>query len=255
VRAVVLVTASSALLFALGLFTRVFGVVAWLGFRTLADLNNHSGGAYDELVKNELFLLLLSGCGSALSLDALRTGARNVLVPAWPRYLLVFQLALMYWSTGMQKVSDGWVPGGHADALWYILQQPTWQRMEMTWMAPFYAVTRSRPSAPGSSSKARPSCSSRSGSATRARAPGACARPSTGSTCAASTSPPAWPCTSASRRRWRWGSSAGGASRSTSARTTRRVGRVRAQALPDHYSTVTSVRPSSHVAVMPSATM
>jgi hypothetical protein len=56
--------------------------------------------------------------------------------------MLVFQLALMYWSTGMQKVSSGWVPGGKADALWYILQQPTWQRMPMEWAAPLFPLTQ-----------------------------------------------------------------------------------------------------------------
>ncbi len=143
IRLVTATTTAAALAFALGLFTRASGLVAWVGFRTLADLNGHSGGAYDELLKNELLVLLLSGCGATLSLDAWRAGpGHDRTAPAWPRYVLVFQLALMYWSTGMQKVSDGWVPGGSADALWYILQQPTWQRAEMTWVAPLFPLTQ-----------------------------------------------------------------------------------------------------------------
>ncbi len=150
VRGVVLVTALAAVAFTLGLSTRVAALVTWIGFRTLADLNGHAGGAYDELAKNILLLLLVSGCGRALSIDAwlaarrARAGGPAVdpLVPAWPRYVLVFQLVLMYWATGMQKVSSGWVPGGSADALWYILQQPTWQRREMTWLAPAFPLTQ-----------------------------------------------------------------------------------------------------------------
>jgi hypothetical protein len=143
IRALTALTTFAGLTFAIGLYTRLSGIVLWLGFRTLADLNGHSGGAYDELLKNELLLLVVSGCGATLSLDAWRSGAtHDHTAPAWPRYVLVFQLALMYWSTGMQKVSDGWVPGGSADALWYILQQPTWQRMPMTWVAPAYPLTQ-----------------------------------------------------------------------------------------------------------------
>jgi hypothetical protein len=59
-----------------------------------------------------------------------------------PRYVLVGQLVLMYCTTGLQKVSIGWVPGGPLDALWYILQQPTWQRGSMRWLAPLYPVTQ-----------------------------------------------------------------------------------------------------------------
>lgn len=136
-------TTAAALAFAAGLFTPVAAFLTWAGFRTLADLNGHSGGAYDELLKNELLILLVSGCGRALSIDAWRKGPSfDRTAPAWPRYVLVFQLALMYWSTGMQKVSDGWVPGGSADALWYILQQPTWQRADMSWVAPYFPLTQ-----------------------------------------------------------------------------------------------------------------
>lgn len=142
VRALTAVTVGGALAVALGLFTRASTLVTWLGFRTLADLNNQSGGSYDELLKNQLFVLLLSGCGNALSLDALRRPESDRTATAWPRYVLMFQLVLMYWSTGMHKVSDGWVPGGKADALWYILQQPTWQRWDMTWAAPLYPLTQ-----------------------------------------------------------------------------------------------------------------
>lgn len=151
VRGLVIVTILAAAAFTVGLYTRVAALVTWITFRTLADLNGHAGGAYDELAKNILLLLLVSGCGRALSIDAWRAAraggtpaehrARQ-LAPAWPRYALVFQLVLMYWATGMQKVSSGWVPGGSADALWYILQQPTWQRREMTWLAPLFPVTQ-----------------------------------------------------------------------------------------------------------------
>ena len=62
---------------------------------------------------------------------------------AWPRWLMV-QLVLMYTSTGLQKVSAHWVPGGDMTALCYIMQQPSWQRMDLSaaaWMLPSQAAT------------------------------------------------------------------------------------------------------------------
>ena len=63
-------------------------------------------------------------------------------MPSWPRWLIIGQLVLIYWTTALQKVSDSWVPGGHLDALWFILQQPTWVRTEpdVHAMLPLYPV-------------------------------------------------------------------------------------------------------------------
>jgi hypothetical protein len=124
-----------------GLFTRWAAVLTWFAFRTLSVTNDQAGGASDDLLINVLFLLMLSDSGGALSLDARRRGGPRD-APAWPRYLIVGQLALMYWMTALQKVSAGWIPGGPADALWYILQQPTWQRIDMRWAAPLYPLTQ-----------------------------------------------------------------------------------------------------------------
>ena len=58
------------------------------------------------------------------------------------RWLLVGQLVTVYFSSALQKVSAHWVPWGDHMALWYILQQPTWQRIPMTWLAPWAWTTR-----------------------------------------------------------------------------------------------------------------
>lgn len=127
---------------AVGLFTRPATVLTWFCWRTLTGFNDLSGGSSDDLLVNILFLLMFSGCGAALSLDATLRGKKRDEVPSWPRYLLIFQIAVMYLMTGLQKISIGWVPGGPADALWYILQQPTWHRFDMRWLAPFYPLTQ-----------------------------------------------------------------------------------------------------------------
>ena len=44
----------------------------------------------------------------------------------------------MYASTAAQKLSAYWTPGGDFSALYYILQQPTWQRVDMRWLGRFF---------------------------------------------------------------------------------------------------------------------
>lgn len=126
----------------LGAFTRYATFIAWGTWQVLANLNANAGGSYDELFSNVLFLLLLSDSGRAWSVDA-RWRGKTGDVPAWPRWLIALQLVVMYDSTAWQKLSSGWVLGGAGDALWYILQQPTWHRTSMTWLwpaAPLLAV-------------------------------------------------------------------------------------------------------------------
>ena len=131
---------ASAALMGLGVFTRVTTVLTWLCWRTLTGLNDHSGGSSDDLLVNGLFVLMFSGCGGALSFD--RRGQPPALVPVWPRYVLIGQLVIVYWTTGLQKVSAAWLPGGPLDALWYIFQQPSWHRVPMYWLARVYPLTQ-----------------------------------------------------------------------------------------------------------------
>ena len=55
---------------------------------------------------------------------------------------MVVQLVLMYSSTGLQKVSTHWVPGGDMAALYYIMQQPSWQRFDLSWTAWVHPLTQ-----------------------------------------------------------------------------------------------------------------
>jgi hypothetical protein len=136
---------TAATLQMVGLGSRFMSLATMVTFGILTDLNSHAGGSYDELMKNGLFLLALGPSTATLSLDCrLRTGSWTSDVPvlAFARYLVVGQLVLMYWTTGLQKVSAHWMPGGSFDALYYILQQPSWQRFDMRWVAWFYPLTQ-----------------------------------------------------------------------------------------------------------------
>ena len=142
-----LVTASllgSALL-TLGLFSRLGAFVALQSLMALTWINTSAGGSYDDLTTNALWLLVLAEGDATLSLRCrLREGrwSSERPVSAWPRYLFVLQLVVMYASTASQKLSAYWTPGGDFSALYYILQQPTWQRYDMRWVGRFFPVTQ-----------------------------------------------------------------------------------------------------------------
>ncbi len=142
---VVAATLLLGLLLALGAGGRVTAFLALQGTMALTGLNGNATGAYDWLLTNALWLLVLAGATATLSLDCrLRTGRWVSAVPvsAWPRYLAIYQIVLVYWSTGMHKLSRSWTPADGFSALYYILQEPTWQRWDMTWLAHVYPLTQ-----------------------------------------------------------------------------------------------------------------
>lgn len=135
--------ASAAL--TVGLFSRLSALVALQTLLALTWLNTSAGGSYDDLTTNALWLLVLADSDATWSVRARLRGGRwtsDALVSAWPRYLFVFQLIVMYASTAAQKLSAYWTPGGDFSALYYILQQPTWQRVDMRWIGRFYPLTQ-----------------------------------------------------------------------------------------------------------------
>lgn len=145
VRMVLGATLAAGALLVAGLGGRFAAGVALLGYQALVALNPDAGGSYDPLMTNALWLLVLGETTATLSVDCyLRTrrwtSERAVL--AWPRWLALYQLVLMYFTTGIQKVSDTWVPGGSLSAVYYVMQQPTWHRFDLRWLAHLYPLTQ-----------------------------------------------------------------------------------------------------------------
>jgi hypothetical protein len=142
---VIAVALLSGLALTVGLGGRFTALVASQSWLALSVLNGHCGGSYDELLSNALWLLVLGPCAHTLSLDArIRTGRwlRTEPIGSWARYLVVFQLVVVYCSTGSQKLSAYWTPVGGFSALYYILQQPSWQRTDMSFLAHVYPLTQ-----------------------------------------------------------------------------------------------------------------
>lgn len=141
----VAVALSSSCALVLGLFPRLSALLAGQTVLALTWINGQAGGSYDEFISNAAWILVFADSGATLSLRArLRSGAWTSAdtVPSWPRYLAIGQLALVYFSTGLQKLSAYWTPGGDFSALYYVLQQPTWHRFDMRWVAHIFPLTQ-----------------------------------------------------------------------------------------------------------------
>jgi len=135
----------AAVALVVGVWSRIAAFIGLQAFLALAWINPHTGGSYDVLISNGLWLLVLARSDATWSLQArLQEGrwSSPCLVSSWPRYLVILQLVIMYTSTGWQKISVYWVPGGDFSALYYIMQQPTWQRGDLSWVATLYPLTQ-----------------------------------------------------------------------------------------------------------------
>jgi hypothetical protein len=138
----------SACTLTIGLFGRLSALVGLQVSLALFSLLPAAGGGHDRLITNALFILLLAGCSSTLSVDArVRTGRwrTRTLVPAWPRYVLWFQLCLMYGITGVHKLGSSWFPWGGWSAVYYTLLTPSWTRYDFStaaWVGWIHPLTQ-----------------------------------------------------------------------------------------------------------------
>jgi len=126
-----------------GLGGRAPYVVAAQAYDSLVRMNGDTVGSYDSMITNALYLLLFSAANATLSLDCrLRSGrfTNAEPEPAWPRYLLIFQLLVVYGATGLQKLSLTWTPFGGYSALYWVFQDPTWRRFDLSFTASLYPL-------------------------------------------------------------------------------------------------------------------
>lgn len=132
-------------LLVLGYGGRVTAFATLMIYSATIDTKYTLTGGYDAMIVNALWLVVLADSTATLSLDCRRrTGAwqSDRLVAAWPRYLLIFQLIVVYGTTGLHKASPVWTPGGSHSALYWVFQDPTWRRWDMDWTASMYWLTQ-----------------------------------------------------------------------------------------------------------------
>lgn len=137
------VALAASVLSTVGLGGRAPLLVAGQAYAALVRTNGTVTGGYDAMIPIAFWILFFSGATNALSLDAKRktkSWVPDVLVPAWPRYVLVFQLVVIYFITGLQKMSPVWTPLGGYSALYWVYQDPTWRRFDMNFTADWYPL-------------------------------------------------------------------------------------------------------------------
>ena len=117
----------------LGFGSRITALITIQLFSALFGLLPGSGGGHDRLITNALWIVVLSPADVTLSLwQRLKSGQWLSLAPvvAWPRYLAIYQLALMYTCTGIQKLGAEWWPMGSYLAVYYAVLIPYWARAD-----------------------------------------------------------------------------------------------------------------------------
>jgi hypothetical protein len=132
---------SAAMLVGLG--GRLAVLMTLLSYRALSGMG--VAGGYDAMILNAGWLLLLADCSATLSVDCRRrSGAwtSDTLVSAWPRYLFIFQLVVIYVFTGIQKSSASWTFVDGYSALYWFMQDPSWLRFDTRWVASVYPLTQ-----------------------------------------------------------------------------------------------------------------
>jgi hypothetical protein len=139
------VALASCVALVLGFGTRVASIVALVSTQALFTLVPPAGGGHDRMFSNALWILALSSAGSSLSLWCrLRTGkwTSDEPIPAWPRYVLVHQLVIIYIATGLSKVAAEWWPMGGYQAVYHTLLVPPWARGDWWPVAYVYPITQ-----------------------------------------------------------------------------------------------------------------
>ncbi len=135
----------SAITLTIGVFSRTSALLCLQACIALFSLNGTAGGGHDRVIQNALWLLVLSGAGASLSVDAWRkTGAWRTatLIPSWPRWLVVVQLCWIYGATGLQKLGPSWFPWGKYLAVYYALLTPSWARYDLSAVAYIAPLTQ-----------------------------------------------------------------------------------------------------------------
>lgn len=140
------IAVAALVLILVGAGTRVACVVFVLVSAQQAGLAPDSESGVDQLFRIVLLILALSRCNARWSVDAWIVGrigrAMPAQVPAWPRYLLLFQLVWVYFSGGQNKSSHEWDPLGGFTALGHALMDPHNGRLDPSVVSAMFPLTR-----------------------------------------------------------------------------------------------------------------
>jgi hypothetical protein len=129
----------SAISLGLGFFTRTSAAAFVLLSAQSSILNDVGDRGIDRAIRIVVLILAFSAAGRAYSLDArlatksFRGDGKEAL--AWPRYLILGQLVVMYTSAGLSKSATLWLPWGGHGALYVILNEPIYAVTDFGFLA------------------------------------------------------------------------------------------------------------------------
>ncbi len=126
----------------LGLGSRLAALVCFLVQVTFFERMRIWVFGGDNVYRVFLYLMVLSPCGAARSLDAWLRGKPAADVPCWPRRLFIFQLTVIYVATGIMKLGSTWTIMGGWSALYLALNLPGIARWPGDWAAWVYPLTQ-----------------------------------------------------------------------------------------------------------------
>lgn len=141
------VAVGSATALLIGVGSRIAALVLCLALAQIAMVLPAADRGIDMLLRNGLLILACSRSGATLSVWArVRTGRFTGVVgghaPAWPRYLFIAQLVLLYWGAGASKVASSWTPLGDYSALYIAMRDPHFARLSTETLAAIYPLTQ-----------------------------------------------------------------------------------------------------------------
>jgi uncharacterized membrane protein YphA (DoxX/SURF4 family) len=144
-QSLLLICTVACVLLVIGLGSRLAAFVALQTSIALFSLHPGSGGGHDRLITNMLWLLVFVRSDTTLSLWCYfrnRSWTSSELTFAWVRYALAFQVTVMYWATGLQKMGMEWMPWGGYDAVYFAVLHPAFARFDHSWVADFMPLIR-----------------------------------------------------------------------------------------------------------------
>lgn len=131
-----------AVMVGVGLLTRLAAAALLLLMAQLAIAMPGADRGIDMLIRNMLLLLVFAHSHRAWSIDALIWRRASREVPAWPRYLIVMQLVVLYFTAGVQKVSSAWTPFGGYSALYLVMRDPAFATISPDALRAMYPLTQ-----------------------------------------------------------------------------------------------------------------
>lgn len=136
----------STICLGLGFMTRVACLAVIMCASQLAQFAPEGDRGIDMMIRIFIGILMFSRSHGRYSIDAFiwRKLGRPIdpIGPAWPRYLLMFQLVWIYFSGGINKSGAEWGPHGGFLALANTLADPHFARWDNGWVELLTPLTR-----------------------------------------------------------------------------------------------------------------